>query len=435
MTTVSIPTLHTDQVRAYHHYTRNRFFVLRAGRRYGKTDFVKTIAADGAIKRETIGYFAPDYKRMIEVFNETSQILHPVRRSQSQSDGVFRTITGGRIDFWTLEDEDAGRSRRYHKVIIDEAAFTKPKLMMKTWQRAIKPTLLDFGGRAIIASNTNGVSPDNFFWQICNEPEHGFGPLMPDGTLGYHAPTRNNPYLPREDLDALQRSEPPLVFKQEYEAEFVDWSGVAFFSRDKFLDDYGRPVAYPANCDAVYAVIDTAIKTGSKNDGTAVTFYAKSEFYDTPLVILDYDYIQIEGGSLIDWLPSVFERAEQLAVSCGARLGVAGVWIEDVNSGTILIQHALKNGWNAVPISSELTAKGKDPRAFSVSAYHHQGLCKISEYAYNKTITFKGSTINHFLSQVCGFRVGDPDAAKRADDLLDTYTYGLSLGLGNALGY
>jgi hypothetical protein len=29
----------------------------------------------------------------------------------------------------------------------------------------------------------------------------------------------------------------PLVYAQEYLAEFVDWSGVAFFSREKLLAD------------------------------------------------------------------------------------------------------------------------------------------------------------------------------------------------------
>ena len=36
----------------------------------------------------------------------------------------------------------------------------------------------------------------------------------------------------REDL---RKDNDPLVYAQEYLAEFVDWSGVAFFSREKLL--------------------------------------------------------------------------------------------------------------------------------------------------------------------------------------------------------
>jgi hypothetical protein len=32
---------------------------------------------------------------------------------------------GGRIDFWSLENQIAGRGRRYRRVVIDEAAFAK----------------------------------------------------------------------------------------------------------------------------------------------------------------------------------------------------------------------------------------------------------------------------------------------------------------------
>ncbi len=62
-----------------------------------------------------------------------------------------------------------------------------------------------------------------------------------------------------------------LVYAQEYLAEFVDWAGVGFFAREKLLSN-GEPVPYPARCDAVFAVIDTASKTGTEHDATAVTF-------------------------------------------------------------------------------------------------------------------------------------------------------------------
>jgi hypothetical protein len=44
-----------------------------------------------------------------------------------------------------------------------------------------------------------------------------------------------------------------VVYAQEYLAEFVDWSGVAFFSREKLLaDNLSLPV--PPWCEGVFAV-------------------------------------------------------------------------------------------------------------------------------------------------------------------------------------
>ena len=65
----------------------------------------------------------------------------------------------------------------------------------------------------------------------------------------------------------------------------------------------------------------------------------------------------------------------------------------------------------------------------------HREEVKYSQHAYDKVMEFKGQTRNHSISQVCGYRIGDKDAAKRADDLADTFTYGIILGLNGADGF
>ena len=117
--------------------------------------------------------------------------------------------------------------------------------------------------------------PDNFFYNICSDPEHGFHE--------HHATTMDNPLLPKRvgdesEEDWLRRREQfrtdlisendPLVYAQEHLAEFVDWSGAAFFNREKMLVE-NRPVSFPSICDAVFAVIDTASKTGTEHDATS----------------------------------------------------------------------------------------------------------------------------------------------------------------------
>lgn len=457
---VRLPDLHPGQVRAFkakapsarqlaldsrfadNHGGKRK--AIRCGRRWGKTDYLKTWIGDGALKGYPCGIFAPDYKRMIEVYAELAVMLEPVTPRQggaNKSDGVIRLKGGGRIDFWTLEDESAGRSRKYKRVGLDESAFTKPN-MMDIWKKSIEPTLLDYRGDCVTASNTNGIDPENFLWQVCNQPDHGF--------IEVHEPSWNNPYVPmpvpgwsheenqefrRQFYEKLRAKTPPLVFAQEYESEFVDWSGVAFFGMDKWLDPQGNPCPLPNGCDRVFAVIDSAVKTGSDNDGTAVTYFARNQYAGTPLIILDWDIVQIEGALLDTWLTGVFANLENFARICKAREGVRGVWIEDKSSGMVLLQQARKRNLNVHPIAGSWMTLGKDERALSVSAYHYQGLCKIVEPAYRKTTQYKSTSRNHLVSQVSGFRMGDKDAAKRADDLLDTYVHGLALTFGDNKQY
>lgn len=435
---VKLPTLHADQVRA--HRQRTDRFAVRCGRRWGKTKFGETIGGDDAVKGRIVGWFAPDYRRMSEVFEDFRGMLAPVTVRASKQDKEIRTTTGGGIDFWTLEDDNAGRGRRYHRAIIDEAAFGNPNLM-NVWEQSIEPTLLDFSGSAIVLSNTNGIDRRNFFWRICNQPEHGF--------RIYHAPSYNNPLIPirkpGEDREAwlarrsavfakIRSTRPPLVYQQEYLAEFVDWSGESFFEKAKLLVD-GAPVPMPPICDTVFAIIDTATKTGRDNDGTGVTYFARTSTpgIGYPLVVLDYELQQIEGASLTTWLPNVFNRLQQLAEQCRARMGVAGTFIEDKASGMVLLQHAATNNWPAIAIDSKLTSLGKSERAISASPQVYQGHVKIAGPAYDKVISYKGVTENHMLTQVLGFRVGSKDQID--DDLLDCFCYGVCIGLGNSEGF
>ena len=41
---------------------------------------------------------------------------------------------------------------------------------------------------------------------------------------------------------------------------------------------------------------------------------------------------------------------------------------------------------------------------------------------------------NHLVDQIESFRIGDKDN-KREDDLLDTFCYGIAIGLGNSEGF
>lgn len=379
------------------------------------------------MRGESWGLFSPEYKFTAETYREIDEMLAPIKKSGSKVEGVIHAVTGGRVDFWTLNNPNAGRSRKYHGVIIDEAAFAGPD-MQEIWEKSIKPALLDYRGVGWVFSTPAGKDDENWFYNICHDPTHGF--------IEFHAPTSSNPYLPADEIARLERENSPEVYRQEYLAEFVDWSGVAFFPVDALLVN-GKPVAMPDRTDMVFAIIDTAIKSGQEHNSTGVLYVAYNSLVHPYTTLLDWDLLQIEGAAQAAWLPTVYERCEQLARQCGARKGSGGAFIEDKATGTVLLQQAvnlrrLGKYAPAHPIDSVLTSLGKDERAIAASPYVYAGDIKIAEEAFNKIMVHKNRSANHLLNQVTGFRVGSKE--KDGKDLLDCFTYAVIITRGVGSG-
>lgn len=422
---IALRNPHAGQIAIYSARTRRN--VVRCGRRWGKTIMLGIIAENAAAKGKKIGIFTPESKQWAEVYDEIEDTLSPIKKTSDRTKGKFRTKTGGKIDLWSVNDNYlAGRGREYDIVLIDEAAFGKNKQFMEIWAKAIAPTMLTTRGVAWVFSTPFGNDPDNFFHAICTDKSLGW--------TEFHAPTSTNPYVPADELELERIKNHPLVFEQEFEAKFVDWSGVAFFSEDNMLVS-GEGVLYPMSCDYVFAVVDSAMKDGSGNDGTAVVYFGVSKKFGYKLTVLDWDIVQINSDLLTNWLPGVFAQLEFLARETKSRGGSAGAFIEDKASGITLNQHSSRMGWPAQPIDGKITAIGKDGRAINASGAVYRHEVKISKYAYDKLVTFKGSSRNHLMSQVCGYRIGDKDAAKRADDLFDAFAYGVIIALGGSDGF
>ena len=405
---------------------------MRCGRRFGKTTMFEDLAclfsmdgqSHGIEHGLNVGWFSPKYKYMQGSFRRIRSALKPIIARSSITDGIIELDEdiGGIIRFWTLIDEDAGRGDFYHELFIDEVSLVE-KGMRDIWEQSIAPTLLDYDGNAWMAGTPKGVNPENFFYFAATNKDPTQGQLWTE----FHAPTMANPVINEKALAEFKEQLPPLVFQQEILAEFVDWTGSAFFALDKMLID-GKPVQYPVFCTNVLVIIDTAVKDKKASDATAAIYCAYVEIPEPRLIILDYELLKIEGASLINFMPSVYARAEQLAGQCKARNGKI-VYIEDKASGSILLQQLRNDNINANAIPEEFVSLGKTERAISVAGHYYQEKVKISEYAYNKTVNLDGITKNHLIAQIVGFRLGI-DAGAASDDALDTFTYAQLLAFG-----
>jgi hypothetical protein len=217
-----------------------RFNVIDCGRRWGKTLIGGELAAQTMLAGQPIGWFAPTYKLLSDAWREVKTLLQPVISDKSETEKRLTLITGGFIDMWSLEDENAGRGRKYKRVIVDEAAMTAN--LEKGWTESIRPTLTDYAGDAWFLSTPKG---QNYFWRLFNME-------APDW-YAVQMPTSTNPYIDAEEIDAAKMLLPERVFRQEYLAEFIEESG-GVFRRVAEAVDQGRTENEPRRQGRTYTL-------------------------------------------------------------------------------------------------------------------------------------------------------------------------------------
>ena len=113
------------------------------------------------VHRQTVGYFAPTYKLMLPVWEQVRRTLRAPAATEYKAERRIDTTTGGRIEFWSLDNEDAGRSRGYDLIVVDEAGLVRN--LETIWRENLIPALLDRRGRAVLAGTPKGKGD---FWRI-----------------------------------------------------------------------------------------------------------------------------------------------------------------------------------------------------------------------------------------------------------------------------
>ena len=202
--------------------TRARFNVLACGRksrRFGKT----TLGIDRCVTPDVlaypVGWFSPTYKMLLEVWREAVRVLKPITSRVSASDHRIENIAGGVLEFWSLDNPDAARGRKYRRNIVDESAMVPA--LMDAWQYVLRPTLVDYKGDAYFLSTPRG---HDGFWQMF---QWGKDPLRPEWA-SWQMPSSVNPRIAQSELDAMRDTMPERVFRQEILAEFLEDGGGVF---------------------------------------------------------------------------------------------------------------------------------------------------------------------------------------------------------------
>lgn len=184
--------------------------MVNCGRRWGKSEYGTRKLAEAALQGEPVAYLAPIYPMVTEVYRALVDRLAPVieRRVEGRR---LELVGGGVIDLWSMENgADRIRGRKYRRAVLDECALVTD--LLAVWEKVVRPTLTDLRGDALFLSTPRRGG--------------GFQALYDRGQgededwRSWQMPTRANPFIDPEEIEAARAGMSEQAFRQEFEADF-----------------------------------------------------------------------------------------------------------------------------------------------------------------------------------------------------------------------
>ena len=236
----------------------DRFRVVVAGRRFGKT-FLSTAELLHRALREpnqNVWYLSPTYKASKDVCWDMliSQIPPEYITKTNETALKIDFKNGSSISLKGAEKPDNLRGRAIDFVVLDEFADMKPE----AWYEVIRPSLSgrQSQGEALFIGTPKGR---NHFYDL-----YGKGVDHDDGWSSYQYTTIEGGNVPPEEIESAKADLDTRTFQQEYEAQFVNYSGIIYygFKREESVKrhDGDRSVIHVGmdfNLDPMSAVLMT----------------------------------------------------------------------------------------------------------------------------------------------------------------------------------
>jgi len=253
---IELPTPHINQRQILD--SNKRFIVVMCGRRFGKSELSQILGITEALKGGSVAYVTPTYG-LAQVFFERLTKTLPFKNNISKL--KIYCPNEGSIEFFTGERLDNLRGRKFHLVIIDEAAFISD--LEDGWSNSIRPTLTDYEGRAVFLSTPRGK---NFFYSL----------FMKQGENDWQSfkfSTYDNPHINPREIDDARIQLPEVVFNQEYLADPAENSANPF--GNAFIRRCIKPLS--AQTIVCYGIdlaksVDFTVIIGLDKDGNVAYF-------------------------------------------------------------------------------------------------------------------------------------------------------------------
>lgn len=402
---IELPPLHPGQHEIFH--DEARFKVVCCGRRWGKTHLGVLMCIVYALRGKRAWWIAPTYSVASIGWNLLRAMCKAIPGIEMKE--VEKKIffpSGGWIQVKTGDRPDLLRGESLDLVVFDEVADIREEC----WTEAVRPALADRKGHALFIGTPRGQ--DNWFYDVFMKATNG--------SLGWKCwqqPTTSNPFIPPEEVEAAREDMHPLLFAQEFLAEFIVAGGQVFQPEwERWYQLIGEQHEYDERSSLVlmhqyapntppqihetmqlsstmrFLTCDLAASLKTTADYTVIAAWARTP--KRRLCLLDMKRARMEGPEMI---PAM--RAMRM------KWKAAYVGIERVGFQLTMVQAARRAG---LPVQELKADKDKVSRAY-LAAAHMQG----------ERLWFRRNCpeMGEMLSELRAFPNG------RHDDTVDTLSY------------
>ena len=216
---------------------KSRFRVLITGRRFGKTFLaINELAKFASQSNKKVWYVAPSYRQAKSIcWNDLKEqlIRHKWVKSINNSDLSVILRNNSKISLRGADNENSLRGIGLDFLVMDEFA----DIHKQAWYEVLRPTLSDTKGHALFCGSPRGFgnwSYDLFKLSETNTDWASFKYTTLDGGQV----SADEIEQAKEDLDVR-------TFQQEYEATFVNYSGMIYYNFDRnknLIENYKRKI-------------------------------------------------------------------------------------------------------------------------------------------------------------------------------------------------
>jgi len=203
--------------------SESRFSIVIAGRRGGKSyASIAYLAKHARFPNKKCMYVAPTYSMCKQIiWEDLKDMLRDKNwiKKINESELTITLVNGSTIFLRSADAPERFRGLGLDAVVIDEAADI-PKLE-QTWQAIIRPTLSDRQGSAMIISSPKGKG---YLFDLYSKAKHT------EDWQSWQYTTEQGGLVPEEELADARRDLDERTYKQEYQAEFVDFAGAIYYA-------------------------------------------------------------------------------------------------------------------------------------------------------------------------------------------------------------
>ena len=209
----------------------SRFRVLITGRRFGKTYLaINELAKFARYSNKKVWYVAPSYRQAKSIcWNELKDklIKHKWVKSINNSDLTIVLRNNSKISLRGADNENSLRGIGLDFLVMDEFA----DIHKQAWYEVLRPTLSDTQGHALFCGSPRGFG--NWSYEL-----YKLGETNKDWQ-SFKYTTLEGEQVSKDEIEQAKEDLDLRTFQQEYEATFVNYSGMIYynFNREKNILD------------------------------------------------------------------------------------------------------------------------------------------------------------------------------------------------------